>query len=547
MFKSIFFRIILIAFAIRITLYYNSIFPNYVYFLIIPIYFGIYYYLKTKEKSIIRLIWDFTFINALVYGKDIHDPLLFFFILLPMINAVNFTGKNSSNFLLLLLTAVTFVFHIRPFETWLILPMISLSLLCFVSIVRYRDWTLERSITSKVDGYFLSPIKMKSHEIYSSIISDLNDFFRFKNFNGIRKIMVYTLKGDTLWLVNASCFLWTRSLKLSESDLNKLRVKGSIKSADENFATIYYYVKKDEIEYVFACELHKGNDNIISYFRLNPIMRMTFHKLSMLLNTEYRISQRREEKFNEIKDSILFVNQSLRVMHFIRNKMTPVSNLLAYLKMEDKLTPEKRSLMKDKLGKVVTQADKDFKDMLKYADYLLEKSNNPFGEMELREVHISKVFILLSEIAQNQLNITVEANDNIQIQNPDDERVIHFNTMNCKIILTDWIANMRKYGGDYNKIYMGLDDDKLIVHFENSYIASEEEINCLVKDMNNNEKDAVLEGKNYGHGIYIIKSLSHDYGIKIYANNKKDKTYGNLLTLDYIFTTYERKKKDTGI
>lgn len=47
---------------------------------------------------------------------------------------------------------------------------------------------------------------LKPHKIYKNIITELNNYFHFKEGQGIKLITTYVLKGETLWLVSASDF-----------------------------------------------------------------------------------------------------------------------------------------------------------------------------------------------------------------------------------------------------------------------------------------------------------------------------------------------------
>lgn len=95
---------------------------------------------------------------------------------------------------------------------------------------------------------------------------------------------------------------------------------------------------------------------------------------------------------------------------------------------------------------------------------------------------------------------------------------------------------------------MYINEGKLIIHFENQYESNDNEIDKLLRDMNSKSKDAVLEGKEYGYGIYIIKSISKELGVEIIAYKKNDDVYKQLC-LDFKFLIHERKerKENTNI
>ncbi len=542
MIQSVSYRVVLVIIAIFSILKYSGPFPILLYIGACVLYIGVYIILKRNEKSLLRMVWDFAFINFIVWGRDYQEPTMFFLILLPMINAVNFSGSDRHSLVLLLLTLGTMVFHKGMLEPWMFFPVTSLYILCLLSLIRNRERTLDIVITSKIDEYFLSPVKLKSFEIYQSIINDLNVYFRTTDRNRIRRIRVYSLKGDTMWLVNASTFMWERIVKLNTNDLELLKNKKRISQTRDGGVSFFYYVPKYEIEYVFVCDVQSDDSFLFHFWGFDTVLTRTFSKMSMLLNTEYRIAQRRDEKFNEIKDRVRYVNQAVRVMHFIRNKMTPLANVIAYHKMEDSLNPILKNTMRKTFNKEVVRADNDLRDILKYADFLLDESNNPFGELRIEEIPISKIFILLSELAQSQLDLEVSADANITSKTKENERVVHFNITNCKIMFTDWIANMRKKSTSTNIISLSMENDFLLVHFENTYSEADGYIQRLIRDINSTAKDAVLEGKNYGHGIYYIKEIARDYGIFVHAKEGLTSDGKSTIILELKFNTYERKE-----
>lgn len=101
-------------------------------------------------------------------------------------------------------------------------------------------------------------------------------------------------------------------------------------------------------------------------------------------------------------------------MHYIRNKLTPISNIVAYHKISDSIKDATLlSEMKKRINKEVVQADNDLKEILYFADYLLDKSNNPFIDTDKIDISISKLFIVTSEIVQRLLNGIVDIDSEI--------------------------------------------------------------------------------------------------------------------------------------
>lgn len=538
MLGSFLFRIILLMFSYWIVDHNENIFPKWEYYVFMVIYYTIYCFLKHKQKDILRLAWDFVLINVVIWGKELHDPMTFMLVIVPMINAINYTGKRSHLYLLSLLTLGTLMLHLRPFEPWIVIPIVALVIMYLTSVRTYRLWRTEKEITENVNGYFLDPLMLKPHKIYKNIITELNNYFHFKEGQGIKLITTYVLKGETLWLVSASDFLWTRTRHLEDQQLQCLKKDKELRISDDNINTYLFYIPIGEVEYVFTCDISNASYVKLNFYKFKDMMRLTFSKMSILLSTEYRISERREEKFNEIKDNVLYVNQAVKVMHFIRNKMTPLSNLIAYHKEIGNMSDDILDKMKDRISKEANQAETDLSEILKFANYLLDKSKNPFLCAEIQEVSISKIYLIISEIAERAMQLPVTIDENIKLC-ADKGLCIHTNLVESKIMFTDWITNMMKYSTGSENISMYIEDGKLTVHFENQCRIKDKDIDKLVRDMNSYAKDAVLEGKEYGYGIYIIKSIARELDVEISAKkqNKQDQAF---MCLDFKYMIYER-------
>lgn len=538
MLRSFLFRIILLMFSYCIVEHNENIFPKWEYYVLIVIYYTIYCFLKYKQKDILRLAWDFVLINVVIWGKELHDPMTFMLVIVPMINAINYTGKRSHLNLLNLLTLGTLMLHLRPFEPWIVIPILALDIMYLTSVRTYRAWRTEKEITENVNRYFLDPLMLKPHQIYESIITELNNYFHFKEGQGIKLITTYVLKWETLWLVSASDFLWTRTRQLENQQLQDLKKYKELRISDDDINTYLFYIPIGEFEYVFTCDVSNASSVILNFYKFKDMMRLAFSKMSILLSTEYRISERREEKFNEIKDSVLYVNQAVKVMHFIRNKMTPLSNLIAYHKEMGNMPDDILDKMKDRISKEANQAETDLSEILKFANYLLDKSKNPFLCTEIQEVSILKIYLIISEITERAMQLPVSVDEKIKLC-ADKGMCLHTNLVESKIMFTDWITNMMKYSTGCENISMYTEEGKLIVHFENQCRIKDKNIDKLVRDMNSNAKDAVLEGKEYGYGIYIIKSIARELDVEISAKkeNKQDQAF---MCLDFKYMIYGR-------
>ena len=548
MIQSILYRFIILTFSWYITHHEKgTIIDSYLY-LGIVIYILLYLFFKYKRWSLPRLFLDFIFINTIIWGRDTNTSIIFLFILLPIINAINFSGNKTHSILMLLLTIITYVLHASAFNSWFFIPIISLWIIYLSSYLNQRKRNIINNVSQHIDGYFINNSEIqKPHLIYEFIIKDLNKYFFLSPDKGIYRIRTYTVRGNTLWLIRSSSFMWERKGNLQELDLERLRKQKVVKIQRSGKTNIYTYIKQGELEYIFICDIADVDLLILPTFMgFSYILLKMFSKVALLHNYEYRIAEMRNRKFDEIKDNVLYVNKAVKIMHFIRNRMTPLTNLVAFHKKQGEMAEETREKMLKYITTLSKQADNDLKEILVTADYLLEKSNNPFVEPELKKVHISKLYIFVAEIVERLLEGTVEADLSLQ-KEANSDLFVNINIIETKILLTDWINNMRKYMKTSYHASVSYTDGKIIVCFENDYDGYEVLMQQLAKDMNSTSKNAVLEGKDYGHGIYIIKSIATELNISIKAEIiKEDNKRISKFVLRLIFTTYG-KEENTNI
>lgn len=537
MLQSLIYRIVLITSAWFIIQDTKGYIPNHYLYLATFLYFIIYSFLKSKGKSLLRLCIDFIFINIIIWGRDIDTSPIYIYILLPIINAINYSGKKSHSITVVVLILGTILLQLKHWENHMIFPLFGLWLIYISSFLKRREWNTINEISQHIDGYFINQKEiMKPHLIYEHIITELNKYFFSDSSKGIMRIRAYTIRGQYLWLIRASTFLWERKIALKPEEIELIKAKRISIFRREDIVEVYTYIKQGELEYVFICDVN--NTFIAAHLlsRFSYVLIKTFSKVSLLHNYEYRITSMRNEKFDEIKDNVLYVNKAVNVMHFIRNKMTPLTNLVAFHKEKENMNEQTRNKMLEYLSKLTKQADNDLKDVLQTADYLLDKSSNPFIEPEFKDVHITKLYIIVSEIVERLLEGTVEATYSLR-EKINTNSYVKINIIEVKIIFTDWINNMRKYMKRKYSISLSISNSQLIVCFENDYECNDNFMQQLVKDLNSTSKNAVLAGKDYGHGISIIKSIANEQNISLEAKLSNGK-----ITLKLFFDIYGKEE-----
>ena len=92
--NSILFRFVIISYSIYILAICNNCFKYIIYIPVLLLYIFIYFKLQNLSK--LRIINDFLFICIIVYGKNPFAIINYTFIILPIINTINFSGDKQS-------------------------------------------------------------------------------------------------------------------------------------------------------------------------------------------------------------------------------------------------------------------------------------------------------------------------------------------------------------------------------------------------------------------------------------------------------------------
>lgn len=144
------------------------------------------------------------------------------------------------------------------------------------------------------------------------------------------------------------------------------------------------------------------------------------------------------------------------------------------------------------------------------AEHLLDESHNPFSIGSTESISIEKLYIILSESAQNHLDITVERLSDI----PNETLCLKANLYDLKLFITDWTRNMQKHGSGNYRITFELQDRLILVKFWNE-LNRPADIKYLLDFINNKDKDSVIKRKT--HGISSMKEIANRWNISMHA------------------------------
>lgn len=517
--SSVVYRLIIILYGAFIVSTHDNIRATSFYIVLIPLYVIVYLVLLGDKLKYARLLLDVSVIFAVLYGKTPLDSVCFVYALFPLISSITHTGSHSKYWPVLLLTCLLFI----ALDGRIVFSHIFIAVLIWLAGL--QSWYSSQTnrflsiLTAHIDGFFTdNDGSKKPHEIYNSFIKEINTYL---NRDYLKSIYSYTLNEDgLLWLVNSSRFIWERTLLLEPEFLGILKERRFLYMRNRH--SKFFFVEQSGVGYVYRCDVNPENEKIDfrKEYVINYVLELAFGRLSTLLASEYRINETRRKAFEETKGHIDYVTRALKVMHFVRNKLSPIKTVITFFNNQDKMDPDKVKRMEERVKKEVQQANTDLAEIISTANYLLDKQNNPYGGADIENKTIKFIFVVLSEIVELHLGGTVDVSEDIK--NIEQKRVVKVSTTQLKLLFTDIVSNIEKYRKSDYSIYMDMLDDYLCVTFINDIEPKKEsDCNTLARDINNSNNVGIVLRKS--HGVYNIKSAASVMGVVLLAETTGDK------------------------
>lgn len=520
--NSILFRLSLIFYAVIIILTNENIFDNLVYYIVLPLYIIIY--IKFIRLSFVRLFNDFAFILIVLWGKSPYDIYNFTFLFLPIINAINFSGKKKSLLLYFLTVLEFFLLHsFSPVDSEIknlkalkvLLPIFFLGVINWYTHLRMKIKTFREELIEVVDTFYLNKEHIKKpHKIYVKFIEVIHSNINQILIKEMYCFCVNKVSIEKIAIVNGTSFVWTYDFQ--ENDfIKKLRSSKTLinepvvinkNSIDRN---LIIYTSLDGNEYFYLFTLSK---DIPIYYRLIGFFRTIeppLSKMSKILLSEKKLQEIKNEEIEKLSQKTQYVNRANNMMHYIRNRLSSFSNLSTMLDNQSKIPDDKLDAFKKLLMDQNDRSKIELKNITKRADDMLEKSKNPFFYKTLSDVSIEKTF---STLRRNFLSYFPDEEIEVNVKLSSHKRTVKLNEEGFEIFITDWLNNIKKYKNKIIRCIFIEENDNLCISFFNDHNQSKEEIAQLLQDLKSNDRNEIIKRTTYG--LFIIKSTLDDMDIK---------------------------------
>ncbi len=508
-------QICLIWLFIAAVLLKENIWPWYIYLIAGLIYMPLGFICVGKGLWVLRPWLDYSLILIALWGKAPGMPLNSFFLLFPLISTTIYTGRNVilvENMILAMISA-GILWGIKVVSS-VIFPIFILGFISINFEWRKKWMSLGEELFKHIDDYFSNEdTTHKPHEIYQPILNDLN---RVTSKQDFIEISTYIRKNNNYFLINSSEFKWQRQLYIDDEVRDKLDKNKSVRYLQENiriagenvnFYNLIFSHKLNDNEYIVVYTYSASSISLIPFnSRLKKLLQGVSGRIVNLLDFTFRLNKSRTRDFERLQANKEIIDDAIGTMHFIRNKLSSIGNLLEYMKLPDS---EKNLIPDSIVKKNLKSAAKDFEDIKQHANRQLRSNLDSVPVPEQKNIPFKAIFIMVSESAEDHLGITIRT---IQ-KAPDNAMVTNCSMDDLRVFFTDIISNMEKYGANPD-VSLNADDKTVSFEFTNGWQKNPNK--SIIGILNDpNVKSRITQKKT--HGTASIKEIAHRYGFIIRA------------------------------
>lgn len=491
-------------------------------------------------KSIFRQyshILDMLLVLSLLWGTSLSNFYTFAFLIFPIVSYGIYIDRHTFDkyFLLefiILLVAVDLSSGICEGRFYICqaIAIGAYAILNRMAVRRMKDDENRIKIMDIADDYFVE--QNKSYEVYQRIIEYLNgqdiDVTSITCFESDFKISKYHL-------VNSSYLVSKYRLTLTERERRNLtkgmtvdNINLTLDGKGQGENTVYPVPQPNTSSFFLFVLVYKTNKYNLNEINLEPL----FLRMARIISFERIMRTKRDATIQDIIQKSHFVNGATNIMHFLKNRLTPLQTLVDLAQNEGNV--QQLDNYNDLLYETAKSAQKEINVILEKAEYLLNKKNNPFIFTK-EDSYALEIFVTLFPIWRDLLpndaiiDIEIEKNGNALYES---------NVEGLEILFTDIIGNMHKYSKNYNKCLFRQDDKFIItIIFENDF-CNKKDILSLINDINNPHKDAVIYRTSYG--VTNIRAIAENLSIVL----KAELTSKDDLELYHLELIIEPKKNE---
>lgn len=461
-------------------------------------------------------ILDFLLVLFILWDSSLDQYYLFAFLLFPLVSRGVYIDRFSHDkffvieyILLVVALDLTVAYYGVLYYVHQAIAVSMFSLLYVVSVQRMKYDERKIKMLDIADDYFIG--QNKSYEVYGKVIDYLSD-------QGVDVDSITCFECDEnfrkIHLVNSSYLVSNFRLKIGDNDTGRL--SRGIPVGNVDFILDNTLVKKNIVFpipqpnsssrslFLFVM-VYQSKKNLQNEIDLEPL----FLRMASLIAFERIMREKRDATIQDMILKSKFVNGATNIMHFLKNRLTPLQTLADLAKDEGGV--KQLEGYDEVLLETARSAQKEINAILSKAEFLLNKQNNPFV-FSKEDCDAQIIFVTLSSIWDDLLS----TEDKMEVSiNTEETYKYESNIEGLEILFSDIIGNMQKYSPTYRKCLFKQDEnERLIIVFENDF-SNKKDVKLLINDINNPNKDAVIYRTSYG--VTNMRAIADNLSIGLRA------------------------------
>lgn len=533
--NSILFRLIIVFYGLTVILHFENKFHIGWYILgtIIYVIFYIFLFNKHKLLSFLRLCNDYAFIILVLYGKEISNLHASLFLLLPLINNLNHSGKRKIfPFSIRLYAVILFAFFITnkfTFDWYFIIPLLAVSLINCLIYFRLYLMDYVNNLYAIIEDFYRDNLNIgKTHRILKGVLEKHQENKFVNNWVPINSIILFQLKEDnTLKILLSSKFVFHFQLvdKLPSFEDSNSDVLSNIKiELDERMSEYNLFILKKykNNNYIYFVEFsRKSTIGFALNIYINKVLQPLLTKITQVAYIEYQLSLENKKYFKELKTRVENIDSAVNAIHYLNNKLSPVLNYFEMQRLLPETPPDKVEALKELIEREKKNAINSIKPITEKMNQMAEKTMNASIISETKPIGLRKLFTTIRSACDDTLNLKFSYDSSWS-----KETLARFTISNLYLItfvLDELMINLEKHSTGECHISF-IEHETPQISFTNTVKSLEKNrntVNKIIEDFNQDNVNEIM--KRNSNGLRIIKQYLIQLNIKhqMVLNNDK--------------------------
>ncbi|GAA4429254.1 hypothetical protein GCM10023188_14400 [Pontibacter saemangeumensis] len=232
------------------------------------------------------------------------------------------------------------------------------------------------------------------------------------------------------------------------------------------------------------------------------------------MEVEYDLKLQRRLSLNKIKSKLHYVDNTVKVIHYLNNKLTPITT---YFDMVSKYDTIRDATILEQLAPLIESEKKKsarvIKDVIGRAHMILDKSLNPYFVEEIYDESFRRIFELVrGSWDDNDLDVK---NIETSWSKSTYEAKTILNVDSFQFVLDEVIDNIKKHYHKFAKVEFLIIEGNPVIRFINDIKAptlKSSNLKKLARDFNGAEINEIM--KRNSHGTTFIKQYTTQMNIK---------------------------------